>query len=532
LAQATFLVADMASFQDRVDARRKTFKKGVDNDDARRRREDETVQLRKANRDAQLMKKRLMQDDNEPENDAENQPPNVVASKTGMADAVAIMANPATDSATRLALAIDLRKKLARVEAAPLQEAIDAGAVPVMSSFLRCDDPKLQFEASWILTNIASGDSNQTAAVVGAVGDFIHCLQHGAIDVQEQVIWALANIAGDSAKLRDYVLEFGVVQAMLQLIVQNESRVVMLRNATWALSNMCRGKPSPPLEKIGVAIPYLARLIYCADSDVQTDALWALSYIASGNSDSIDHVLNAQALPKVMELLAAQDSSTLNPALRTVGNICTGSHQQTMIALQSGVLNHLLPVLQHAKPQIRKEALWCLSNVTAGTPEQIQMVLDAGLMPEVILRCDESNWAVRKEALWTLANACLGGSGCIQVLTDLGALQALVNGLTIQEPSLVSSVLDGIETMLKKGATQADEVGGENRICSIVEECGGLSKLEELQDDENEEVYAKAVRILEGYFEVEENVDDDDSCVNTVSNSYDFGPSGCNLGQY
>lgn len=521
----------MASFQDRVDARRKTFKKGVDNDDARRRREDETVQLRKANRDAQLMKKRMMQD--ETENDSENQPPpNVTPSKTGMADAVALMAAPTTDGPTRHALAMDLRKKLARVEAAPLQEAIDAGAVPVCTSFLRSDDPKLQFEASWILTNIASGDSNQTAAVVSAVGEFIHCLQHSAIDVQEQVIWALANIAGDSTKLRDYVLEFNVVQAMLQLIVQNEGRVVMLRNATWALSNMCRGKPAPPLEKIGMAIPYLARLIHCQDSEVQSDALWALSYVASGNSESIDCVLHAQALPKVVELLSTLDSSTLNPALRTVGNICTGSHQQTMVALQCGVLNHLLPALQHAKPQIRKEAMWLLSNVTAGTSEQIQMVLDAGLMPEVIQRCDEGNWTVRKEALWTVANACLGGHTCLEALADLGVLPALVHGLGIQEPSIVSTILDAIETMLKKGAARADEVGGDNSVCTIVEECGGLSKLEELQDDENEEVYSKAVKILEGYFEVEETADGEDSCVNDGAIDFNFGPAGCNIGMH
>jgi hypothetical protein len=509
----------MASFQDRVDARRKTFKKGVDNDDARRRREDETVQLRKANRESQLMKKRMMQEE---ENDSENQPPqNVIPTKSGMKDAVAMMAAPTTDGPTRLALAIDLRKKLARVEAAPLQEAIDAGAVPLMVSFLRSDDPKLQFEASWVLTNIASGDSKQTAAVAPAVGEFVHCLQHSAVDVQEQVIWALANIAGDCTELRDHVLEFNVVPAMLNLIVQNEGRVVMLRNATWALSNMCRGKPSPALDKIGAAIPYLARLLYCDDGEVQSDALWALSYIAQGNSDAIDHVINSQALPKVMEMLASQNSNTMNPALRTVGNICTGSHQQTMIALQSGILNHLLPSLHHTKAAIRKEALWLLSNVTAGTAEQIRMVLDSGLMHEVVQLCDEGNFAVRKEALWTVANACLGGAGSAQELADMGALQALVNGLTIGEPSLVACVLDGIEAMLKRGATQADEVGGENSICGLIEECGGLSKLEELQDDENEDVYSKAVRILESFFEVEN--DDEEDSSNMPSGSYDFG---------
>jgi len=508
----------MASFQDRVDARRKTFKKGVDNDDARRRREDETVQLRKANRDAQLLKKRMMQDP-EAENDTENQPPNVIASKTGMADSVAMMMAPTTDAATRLSLTVELRKKLARIDAAPLQEAIDAGAVAAMVSFLRSDDPKLQFEASWVLTNIASGDSNQTKAVLPAVGEFIHVLQHGAVDAQEQVIWALANIAGDSAKLRDHVLEFNVVHLILQLIVQHESRVTMLRNSTWALSNMCRGKPRPSPEKIGVAIPYLARLLYCNDSEVLSDALWAMSYIADGGHDYIDFVIQSQALPKVIEVLAAQCNDTLHPALRIMGNICTGSNEQTTAALQSGVLNHLLPALQHKKSQFRKEAVWLLSNVTAGTPEQIQAVMDAGLMAHILQLCDEGNWSVRKEALWTVANAALGGAEQISVLVDMGVLQALVEGLGIQDPSLVSSIMDALESVLKKGAAYAEAEGGENCYCNIIEECGGLNKLEELQDDENEEVYSKAVRILEWYFEVE-NVDEEEAIEST--GAYDF----------
>lgn len=40
--------------------RKKDFKKGIDADDARRKREDNIIELRKAKRDEQLQKKRLV----------------------------------------------------------------------------------------------------------------------------------------------------------------------------------------------------------------------------------------------------------------------------------------------------------------------------------------------------------------------------------------------------------------------------------------------------------------------------------------
>ena len=109
---------------------------------ARRRREDETVQLRKAKRDEQLTKKRLMRDDAE---DAENEPavnanlpfafnPKDRPISPDMIAAAAKLKDPSTDMPTRLAVLTEVRKQLSRASKPPIQEAINAG-IYVFSNF-------------------------------------------------------------------------------------------------------------------------------------------------------------------------------------------------------------------------------------------------------------------------------------------------------------------------------------------------------------------------------------------------------------
>ena len=169
--------------------------------------------------------------------------------------------------------------QLVTAKAPPIQQVIECGVIPRFVELMQRDDcPKLQFEATWALTNIASGSSEQTAVVVdsGAVQVLILNLVSADEDVREQCVWALGNIAGDSVQNRNMLLRMGAMSSVLALerYFNESTRPTFGRVVAWSLSNLCRGKPSPDFYLISPAIPFLSKLINSIDDETAQDACW------------------------------------------------------------------------------------------------------------------------------------------------------------------------------------------------------------------------------------------------------------------
>jgi hypothetical protein len=164
------------------------------------------VELRKFKRGEQYTKHRKTGDDGDAMHTAPEQQD---ARMTVLIETI----KTTMDGATMLSAVSECRRIFAQSAKPPVQQFIDSGVLPLTVNLLRTtDDPLMQMEVAWVLTNVCAGTTQQTDAAVkaGAVVELVrllHCLHP---DPRDQAIWALANIAGDGPAHRN---EVGRVQS-------------------------------------------------------------------------------------------------------------------------------------------------------------------------------------------------------------------------------------------------------------------------------------------------------------------------------
>lgn len=324
----------------------------------------------------------------------------------------------------------------------------------------------------------------------GAVEILIKLISSHELDVIEQAIWGLGNIAGESSKIRDMVIRDGAVEPISAVLDQSPPGTSLVRNASWALSNFCRGRPPPEFDLVQRAVPSLAKVLIENDNeDILVDVCWAMSYLSDGGEERIPVILQTKVLPRMIQLLGHHNMAICIPCLRALGNVVTGSEEQTQYALDHGALHALNQIIYHKKRTVRKEVCWTISNITAGSSRQIQSCIELGLIDKLINLLINDELEIRKEAIWAVSN-CTSAATKEQYhyLVERGILKGLCSMLGLKEARVLAVALEGIENILNIGE-QHYMVNGENQYALVFEQEGGIDKLETLQLHPNIEIY-------------------------------------------
>ncbi|CAF1168305.1 unnamed protein product [Rotaria sordida] len=502
---------------------------GKDSDELRRRRNQYNISLRKTKRDEQIQFKRNLTvndssvsaeiiDDDDDDEQCRCLNLNEIVLKSQNSDLSICFQG------------IRSARKLLSIEHnPPIDELINLNFLPILVQCLSYDQyPELQFEATWALTNIASGNSQQTQAVVdaNALPYLLRLLHSIHSNVCEQAVWAIGNLIGDGSRLRDYAIELGVIQPLIEFIQKNIP-ITFLRNVTWVIVNLCRHKDPPlSLNIVQEILPALKYLLSFTDVTILVDCTWALAYLLDCGNTMIQLIVESGMISDIVRLLNHNEIKIATAALRAVGNIVTGTDEQTQHVLNQGVLNYFSKLLKHQKNKLNKEAVWFLSNITAGSQQQVQAVIDAQLIPDVIHHLQHSDIETRKEAAWCISNLTMSGSvEQIQYVVNQHVIHPLCNLLQQQDAQLLQVCLDALRNILK----QIPEENLED-VTKEIEECGGLDKIENLQTYSNAEIYQQCYEIIEKYFSNENDDDDDISSMSQVPRNdiFPFGNNSAN----
>jgi importin subunit alpha-1 len=374
--------------------------------------------------------------------------------------------------------AFGMKNVLSR-ENSPIDDAIAAGAVPLLAKLLENDDtPATQFEAAWALMNIASRTTDHTACMVntpGLIASFVRLLGSADQNICDQAVWALSNIAADSPIYRDHFLERGVLTELTHIperLSDGGMSVTLHRSMTWTISNLCRGEPAPPLSAVASALPYLTTMIQYPDNQVVADALWSLSYISYGTSDRISAVLAHGTLPTIMRhLLGGAGQAIESPALRCLGNILTGDDHQTALAIEHGAITVLCAMLRAQVPNPRsetqKEILWTLSSIAGGNEQQINALLQAGVFAIIsdYIAMDDQN--IRKEGQRTVANALQYASPAdVPAIIGSASFRALLDAASSHR--ICPAGVEGITTALEREFDAVAAIASLDELSAIV----------------------------------------------------------------
>ncbi|PIC53758.1 hypothetical protein B9Z55_003322 [Caenorhabditis nigoni] len=439
-----------------------------------------------------------------------------------------LSANPSEDDMIRCFES--LRKSLSKTKNPPIDDVIQSGLINALVQALRVQNDRVQYEAAWALTNIVSGTTSQTMSAVeaGACAPLVELSCHSDGQIAEQALWAVANIAGDSAQLRDYVNECHGVEALMHLMSRiDQFTTSHVRTIAWAFSNMCRHKnPHAPLPVLKVLAKGLAVLVKHSDRQVRQDACWAVSYLTDGPDEQIELARESGVLSTIVSYLD-ESENLIAPALRTLGNVATGNDSLTQSVIDLGVLDRMVQLMEKTRStSIMKECCWLISNIIAGTQKQIQAVLDAHLLPILVNILKSGDHKCQFEASWALSNLAQGGtSRQIVAMMEENAVPALCQALnTTHNQDMLNNTLETLYTLML--TVQTSYSHKMDILHDEVEENGGLDALERLQESQSESIYTQAYRIITQFFGDDENDQNDEnsraSAAGNAQNQWNF----------
>lgn len=203
--------------------------------------------------------------------------------------------------------------------------------------------------------------------------------------VRTQAAWAIGNIAGDSQKHRDRLINEGVIPPLIRIHLgtheSSSQHHLSLRISSWTIGNLCRYRHFD-WDRLQVVFPFVCRLI-CdyEDDEIISEGCWALQRIFNDRKVVVRDLIDSELCTRMVQLLHCKELSIVIPVLKATTNILSSDDDAPNdFFIEQGLLTVLCGFLVDGVPSTRLESLFVLSNIAAGSCDQVSLILYTSLI--------------------------------------------------------------------------------------------------------------------------------------------------------
>jgi len=394
----------------------------------------------------------------------------------------------AHDQSDKLLNCSALLRRVLEANDPPIQTVIDFGVVPKLIEILTTtENDAIHLNLEHVVVGLLAGTKEQVDMLVTNTGfltllvSLVESLHEG---LPEKAILALGKVVDASSRIRDMLVQAGIVMPLLRVLQTPNATPAILEATTRTLMECCReGRPNN-FDTSKEALTILTKLLVNDHETVLYNTCWALFNILFRLShEEVNEVMNIGFIQPLLKILSnsATPQYVQEPVLKSIQLISTrGDACIKALSLHDGI-TFLAKALSSFNEKNQKHACYAISSIISGSRDRIQSAIDNNVVPSLAqILPSEKIKATKKAALSALYEMTRAGSasqikylfteGCLDTLFDLlnsagcnstgVALETLSCILTAgkqQSPNKARLLSSGIQDIEKKFRVLTDQ---------------------------------------------------------------------------